>query len=202
MIISHKHKFIFIKTRKTAGSTIEKILCPYLGETDICTGSTRDGTPALNVPKDMNGHYGYGYLINKYPKEMKNYWTFTIERNPWDKCVSAYHWHNKIKPAKTKDGFSAYLRNHSGLLPYDFPEYTDTSHKLVGDVFMYECLWKVIPALNEKLGLDIDENLIYDVKLKAGLRDKSHYSEYYNDEDRKFVAKLFKREIQEFNYEF
>lgn len=37
MIISHKHKFIFIKTRKTAGSSIELFLSQFCGPKDILT---------------------------------------------------------------------------------------------------------------------------------------------------------------------
>ncbi len=37
MIISHKHRFIFIKTRKTAGTSLEVALCKYLGKDDIIT---------------------------------------------------------------------------------------------------------------------------------------------------------------------
>lgn len=37
MIISHKHNFIFIKTAKTAGSSIEAYLSPFCGESDIVT---------------------------------------------------------------------------------------------------------------------------------------------------------------------
>ena len=52
MIISHKYKFIFIKTRKVAGSSIEKFLYPYLDhKTDVLTGSPSDGVPQLNLPK-------------------------------------------------------------------------------------------------------------------------------------------------------
>jgi len=37
MIISHKHKFIFIKTRKTAGTSIEIFLSQFCGKADILT---------------------------------------------------------------------------------------------------------------------------------------------------------------------
>jgi hypothetical protein len=37
MIISHRHKFIFIKTRKTGGTALEIALSRYLGENDIVT---------------------------------------------------------------------------------------------------------------------------------------------------------------------
>lgn len=37
MIISHQHKFIFIKTKKTAGTSIEIALSKICGEQDIIT---------------------------------------------------------------------------------------------------------------------------------------------------------------------
>ena len=93
MIISHTHKFIFIKTRKTAGSSVEHILSKRLGPDDICTGSDVDGTPRLNAPH-RKGHIDYRWIKKKFPTEWRTYYRFAIERNPWTKMQSYYHWHN------------------------------------------------------------------------------------------------------------
>ncbi len=37
MIISHKYKFIFVKTKKVAGTSLEIALSKYLGENDVAT---------------------------------------------------------------------------------------------------------------------------------------------------------------------
>ncbi|TAE78164.1 MAG: hypothetical protein EAZ84_02360 [Verrucomicrobia bacterium] len=37
MVISHKHRFIFIKTAKTAGTSIEAFLSPHCGPDDVFT---------------------------------------------------------------------------------------------------------------------------------------------------------------------
>ena len=37
MIISHRHKFIFVKTKKTAGTSIETLLASVCGEEDVIT---------------------------------------------------------------------------------------------------------------------------------------------------------------------
>ena len=37
MIISHKHKFIFVKTRKTAGTSLEIGLSEHCGAQDVIT---------------------------------------------------------------------------------------------------------------------------------------------------------------------
>ena len=41
MIVSHRHRFIFLKTRKTAGTSIELFLFPHCGAEDIVTPLTR-----------------------------------------------------------------------------------------------------------------------------------------------------------------
>lgn len=58
MIISHKHRFIFIKTRKTAGTSIEISLSRYCGKDDVITPIT----PADEVLRGVFGMAAQNYL--------------------------------------------------------------------------------------------------------------------------------------------
>lgn len=202
MIISHKHKFIFIKTRKTAGSTLEKMLVPYLDlKLDVCTGSARDGTPQLNDSSNGQGHASWQYIASKFPISWNEYYKFTIERNPWDKVVSAYFWHKCTKPYLTEKGFEHYIKT-CNLLPTDWYHYSNESGPLVDDIFLFEDMGRMYSVLNERFGLDIQQDEWKDTKLKSGLREINHYSEIHTSETIERTAQLFRREILAFGYEY
>lgn len=200
MIISHSKKFIFIKTRKTSGSTLEHLMLPYLDKSrDICTGSSRDGTPAFNIPFNSNGHLGYDFMKLQYPIALENYYIFTIERNPWDKVVSSYHWHQKIKPQQYGHmDFENYIKMSTAILPRDW----DVYHKANPEVFFYEKMEEMYDTLNEKLNLDISRDLIYNTKLKSGIRKTGHYTEIHTPYTIDCVAELFKNEIENYGYKY
>ncbi len=50
MIISHRHRFIFLHCRKAAGSSIAQALAPYLGEDDLHLGTWPEALEAGVVP--------------------------------------------------------------------------------------------------------------------------------------------------------
>lgn len=189
MIISHKHKFVFVKTRKTAGSTLEQILRPCLGEDDILTGSTRDGTPPLNCKPDQDGH--------RVPKIPEGYMSFSIERNPWDKVVSSYYWHKKIKSMAFGDwDFERYVL-YSGMLPTDWHSY-----QVCDTVYKYEEMEAMYMSLMYHYNLDFNLELIYTTRLKSDTREISDYRELHTPKTKDWVAHLFAREIERFGYEF
>ena len=68
MIVSFKYKFIFIKSYKTAGSSIENYLYPYLNNKDICA-PTEDYS-GINCwgdfdAKEIESYFGKEYLEKK-----------------------------------------------------------------------------------------------------------------------------------------
>jgi len=200
MIISHSHKFIFIKTRKTAGSSIESYLVNnYLGPNDVCTGSPIDGTRRLNT-FHKNGHMDCITVMNLYPQEWasdkKNYYKFAVERNPWDKLVSLYFFYKKWKPKKVKFGFETFIKEQAEQYN-DWYMYTCNDKILVDDLLNYDNLHKhlkniPIPYNNELLT----------VRLKSNTRQNKNYREMYNEDTKRSVEQVFEKPIQHFGYTF
>lgn len=196
MIISHKHKFIFLKTRKTAGSSIEKYLYEYLGPNDICTGSPRDDTPRLNHPT-KDGHVGWKYIENKYPTEFKNYFVFSVERNPWDKIVSFYDWYQKIKPRKTKSGFDNFVLNPKNRGLNDWRLYAEKTQIKVDALISYESLHEQI----QKLPVPYNDELLTTF-VKSDIRKNKDYKKMYTEETKEIIAQRFANVIDYFGYKF
>ena len=55
MIISHKHKFIFLKVQKTAGTSMEIALSEHCGAGDILTPLHPDDEAMTEVPSVDTG---------------------------------------------------------------------------------------------------------------------------------------------------
>ncbi len=105
MIISHRHKFIFLKPQKVAGTSVEVALAQHCGEDDIVTSISAFNR---NWDEDRYTHPGKewaGYdrhaTLNQVRKRLGRelwdaYFKFAITRNPWDLVVSQYHWAARI----------------------------------------------------------------------------------------------------------
>lgn len=63
LIISHKHKFIFIKTRKTAGTSVEIELSRHCGRSDVITPTTTDDEEKR---KKLGGKGPQNYYFSPY----------------------------------------------------------------------------------------------------------------------------------------
>lgn len=198
MIISFKHKFIFLKTRKTAGSSIEAALYPLLGPDDICTGSEADGTPAKNNRLGYTGHVGWQYVKNLVSDEQWNeFYKFAIERNSYDKVVSDYLFQNN-RYTGSYSSLDSYLAVTGGCS--DWGRYTNQDIPVV-DLFRYENeLDRCLDKLKKKCGVDLIKPF-KSYRLKKN-NDRKHYSQYYDKWSKQFVHNRFKREIEYFGYQF
>ncbi|WP_412552908.1 hypothetical protein [Shimia sp. MIT1388] len=98
-IISFKHNFIFIKTNKTAGTSIEVDLSRIAGDDAIVTPifPPEPGHSPRNF-EDKNGeplYYNHmpARLIRQRlgAKRFNAMFKFCVEREPVEKCISQYH---------------------------------------------------------------------------------------------------------------
>jgi hypothetical protein len=105
MIISHHHRFVFVKTNKTAGSSFEILLSEILGPDDIATKlnpseeALRSHLPSRQLwqsPKRRNGvrqHASYEKALLAHP-DCAEYFSFGFIRNPFSRLLSSFRWKN------------------------------------------------------------------------------------------------------------
>ena len=200
MIISHTHKFIFVKTRKTAGSSIEKYLVDYyFGPEDVCTGSDMDSNPRLNTASN-NGHLKWNEIAAQYPKEWqwyhKNYYKFAVERNPWEKLVSMYWFYKSYRPTMVQQGFEDFLDKH-------IEQCNDWDMYAQEDELKVDCLIDYADLHNAMKTIPVPyaDELSF-VRMKSGISQSADYREMYNSHTRKSVEQVFQKPIQHFGYTF
>jgi len=198
MIVSHKFKFIFIKTRKTAGSSIERKLQPYLGPEDILSGSEQDGTPRQNFPLNGKGHIGWKTILDKgyvTPEQWNTYFKFCVERNSYDKAVSDWLYHRDIRGTiGEKMSLQAFVLQRA---PTDWERYTEEDKPVV-EVVRYEMLhsfFSKFAASILKIPLELD------IYIKKN-RSRGDSSIYYRKEPlaRAAVYSRFRKEISHFHF--
>ncbi len=231
MIISHKYKFIFVKTRKTAGSSTQMYLSRLCSKEDIFT--PMDRAEQFYVPRNCRGLYNPLSVINKGSKRKgifkqlwwfftlkkfrshisaqeiqalvtdrtwNEYYKFAIERNPWDKVLSHYHYSRqrfKKYSNMSLDDFISYDE-----LPYNYHMYTDQNGKLMLDrIIHYENLIEELEEVFNLLGIPFEGDL--NANEKSHYRtDKKSYKDIYNEEQVNKIGLLFDNEILMHSYKF
>lgn len=205
MLISYKHKFIFIKTRKSAGTSIQAQLRTHCGEDDTITAvAPAEGFPdSFNKGLNSEGwfpHDGWTKVRREVGKKIwEKYFVFSFERNSWDKIVSHYHWDSYFSLARGDDEvpFGYYCERVAGQLS-DFELYGIKDGLAVDFVGQYETLEEDYKYVCSEIGIKYSEL----PKLKAFSRPvpKKPYQSYYTDETKKIIEKHFAREINLFGY--
>ena len=228
MIVSHRHRFIFIKTVKTAGTSIEVFLAPHCGRDDVLTPIF----PPV-APHEARNHAGYfnplpellgprivpprrtlrdllrrRRFFNHMPARLvrarvpravwDGYLTFCVERNPWDKTLS--HYHMLRHRADGTLTLDDYLRQ--GRLAHNLGRYTDAHGAVMVDrVVRYERLQEDLAEVFEHLGIPFDGSL--GVRAKGHFRrDRRPYQDVFTPAQRDEVARLFASEIALHGYTF
>jgi hypothetical protein len=229
MILSHKYKFIFIKTAKTAGTSIEVFVSKYCGPTDVVTPieppieghEPRNYEGFINpVPEILErpgkilsalrhaissrekfyNHMPASEVRRRVPADVWNsYFKFCVERNPWDKVLSHYH----MRAARAGGSLSLDEYFARGRFPINYFRYTDRSERkiIVDRILRYENLLAELRDVFSKLNIPFDGTL--GVTAKSEYRtDRRPYQQVFDKERRRIVEKAFAKEIELHGYRF
>ncbi len=215
MIVSHKYQYIFLKTNKTAGTSIEIALSKYCGPDDIITSLPEEDEAvrrSLGYPGAQNhfaplADYGfrdyrrllYGKRKHRYYNHMpateirefvgqdvwNRYYKFCVERNPWDRVISYFYWQIKMDPACGLDAFLA-SDVPNKLKRRGIDLYSIDNQVAVDRVCLYENLAEDLAQIGQQLGLPGPLEL---PRTKQNRRkDKRHYREILTDAQKTRIA--------------
>lgn len=224
MLISHEHRLIFIKTRKTAGTSIEIALSQHIGPDDVLTPDSADDpertVPAQNyripatrwTPRQWVAAAG-GKEIRFYHhipavnvrrvvgrRIWNDYLTVAVDRNPWDLAVSAYHWlrYQDQRRGRTGRTFPEFVASDDLAVFSNWRLYTHRNKVIVEDLLRFDIIAEEIEDLAFTIKLDLDLP-----RAKSTQRtDRKPYQDWYTPDTKSRVAEVFRREIAHFGWTF
>ena len=217
MLLSPKHRFLFVHIAKTGGTSVRAALAarrwvdPWYWPMFLCSRFSH-----------LSGHR----IGTKFPRHAKvvaakellprayfdALFKFAFVRNPWDLQVSSFHHIRRERPQYLggHDTFADFLRwKLDPERPYQF--HVDTSIELQTDYLIdlkgnivvdyigrYERLEQDFQTACERIGL---HGIALPHRRRANDREND-YRRYYDDATRELVARHFARDIELLRYAF
>lgn len=224
MIISDEHRFIFIKSRKKAGSSIQAALAEVCGPRDIITGGrveisrncwdNRREYIALRAKTLLQGHIFWPIsrfhslhatikmVTEVLCEQAKAYFKFAFVRNPFDLVVSRYIWDKSLQRHAYND-----------LQPWLEEQYMPRRqwekdllhrHTHVDGVCRLDYVGR-FERLSEDFRYVCGTLDLVEMELprkKSGFRSSRQYQDHYSPASRSLVEQLFAEDLRIFGYAF
>jgi hypothetical protein len=230
MILSHKYKFIFIKTNKTAGTSIEIAFSKICGDKDIITPITKEDEKKR---RELNYKTKQNYLasISEYNfvdilkliflfKKKKRFYNHIsaqeikdrVEKNIWENyykfTVERNPWDRVTSlyywrfKNRAKPPFKEFIESEipSILKQRGIQLYTIDGKIVVDRICKFEQLEEDIEKIRQDLGINEDLEL---PKAKGKTRKTGvTYQDLFNEETKNIIYRKFKEEIEYLGYNF
>lgn len=220
MLVSHRHKFIYTKTYKTGGTSIES----YFERFCVPEG---EYSPTRTAPERISaaGIVGQrGSSVDSKPTfwnhmpafEIKqeigeqcwdSYFKFCAIRNPFERVVSLFFFQDRSASidddplsSKTQERFEHFVHNLPGIA-VDRDKFTINGNFCLDDVIRYERLEDDVMRICQKLQLPWEKSWL--PNLKSGIRPAgTEARKLFTDSTRNMIEATFKYELDQFGYEF
>jgi Sulfotransferase family len=229
MIVSHEHKFIFLKTKKTAGTSIELALTDLCGPHDIITPLTE-----IDEARRVGGRCAQNWRLHSWwqsrrPLFERRWFKFTAADYGFynhmpaaearaligDKVWLSYFkfafdrnpwdrqvsfYHHRFRNESQPPSFACFMREDARARIDNYDIYSIDGGVAVDFIGRYETLGGDLNVALERVGLCLATELPH---AKATFRQTDlPYRDYYDDETRDIVASWYAREIALLDYRF
>ena len=202
MLLSVRHRFIFIHIYKTAGTSLTHALRPHAREPLPARLLERIG---LRKPAtaSLPDHISARDLREAIPRELfDGCFKFAFVRNPWDWQVSLYHYMRELRRHPQHDivqalSFDEYIEWRVSSARHLQKEFVtdETGALLVDFVGRFENVERDAHRVFERIG----------IRASLPHRNRSFhddYRTYYSDRSRRLVSEHFAEDIEMFGYSF
>lgn len=227
VLISHEKKFIFLKTQKSAGSSLEESLEHYLLGTpleELGENSSQRATATAYVSgrawvgardQFMTPHSTARQVRNKLGEErFGDYLKATTVRNPWDQIVSFFWWrlrkHSTWRDLAAKAPLPVlkiwfsiwYFASNQRLTGLSYHHRLSINGVIPEmHIIRYESLEADLMTVLDKLGIHVDKPHL--PRLKSRIRMRSEpFQDYYFAPVRRHLARQRASDLQHFGYEW
>ncbi len=219
MLVSHKYEFIYIKTRKTASTSIEGLLEPLCAPAGHVPSHVQPflsseygiiaGRAGAEKPDDpLTAHSPAQRILNTLGrKTFRSYQKIYAIRDPYDKVVS-WFWH--VMPQEFRDElqddftatrtlFRTWLLMRP-VLPVDNQFYVTSLGRFKAFRIRYEHMHEDLEELAALLDMPIDLAKLPRWKTTTRSHRGAPVEAYYDDDTRAVVRKEFARDFEKFGY--
>ena len=217
MLVSHRHRFIYTKTLKTAGTSVESYFERFcMAEGEWSESHTREQYESVSgIVGQRFGikpeHRWFNHMSAQRIREQlgeavwQAYFKFCVIRNPFDKVISMFYFdlvggRIQLDPAATEtERFEAWVLN--AKLPVDREVYLIDGTLCMDRILRHERLAADLAAVCEHLQLPWTPAALPTFKMGNRPRD-ARMEVLYTPRARQHIEEVFAFELESFGYRF
>lgn len=216
MLVSHRSRFIYTKTIKTAGTSVETYFEPHCMESgeweeshyrqEYCSQSGIVGFRGLKLPDTCTwwSHMSAREIREKLGEDIwSSYYKFCVIRNPFEKALSTFYWRKHRATIQVDDNLNDQLQFENWLVtqgpPIDRETYLIDGEFCLDNVIRYEVLQTDMERVCCHLGLPWTPSALK--RYKSGIRpDNTKPGQMYSDKAKQIVLSAYQFEFEYFGY--
>ena len=230
MILSHKHRFIFLKTKKTAGTSIEIGLSELCGDDDVITPLTKTDERLRSGKRGAQNWRQHGWWNSPRPfRQRRMFKTAAQDYGFYNHMTAAAakalindddiwrsyfkfafdrnpwdrqvsYYHYCFRDRTAQPSFESFVQSDRRARLNNYDIYAIDGRVAVDFVGRYETLGGDLKRALGNMGLDEDVQL---PRAKGSFRkEQRSYRDYYTPESQRLVGEWYKSEIALLGYEF